>query len=62
MKNRKSISEEEIQKALRKFLREGGLIKHLPDEVVPANTMVGSKWGMYELVTDTTNVGTDSLI
>ena len=53
MKNRQSVTELDVQKAIGKFLREGGLIKHLPDEVVPRNLLVGQKWGMYETVMDT---------
>jgi len=52
MKSRQPITESDIQKAIGKFLREGGLIKHLPDEIVPSHTLVGQKWGMYETVLD----------
>ena len=31
MKTNKVITEEEVQKALQKFIKEGGLIKKLPD-------------------------------
>ncbi len=60
MKGNKSITEEEVQKALQKFVRGGGLIKNLPDEVAPRNLLVGAKWGMYEPVMETTTVGSDS--
>ncbi len=52
MKNKKVISEEEIQQAIKKFQEEGGLIRTLPAEVVPAHTLVGAKWGVYENVGD----------
>ena len=52
MKSRHPITENDVQKAINKFLREGGLIKHLPDEIVPNHAMVGQKWGMYESVLD----------
>jgi len=51
---KKTITEEDVQAALGKFLRAGGLIRHLPDQVVPRNTLVGARWGMYEIVSDTT--------
>ena len=50
MKKKSAVSEEEIQQALAKFLRRGGLINQLPDQFVPRNLMVGGKWGMYEPV------------
>ena len=43
-----AISREEIQQALAKFKREGGLIKKLPDEPTPLHMLVGNKWAMYE--------------
>jgi len=52
MKERQPVTEMAIQQAINKFLRSGGLIKHLPDEIVPRNAMVGQKWGMYEIVLD----------
>ena len=42
MKNKKLITEEDVQKALHKFEKDGGLIKHLPDQVNPRNTLVGA--------------------
>lgn len=55
-KNIKTITEQDVQKALKKFVDKGGLIKKLPDEVVPKSVMVGSRWGMYEQVIDTSTV------
>ncbi len=57
---KKTITEEEIQQALSKFLREGGLIKRLPDEVVTPNLMVGGRWGIYEPVLEVSGIGTKS--
>ena len=62
MNKNQTITEGDIQKALAKFLMEGGLIKHLPDEIVPLNTMVGSRWGMYESVIESSTVGSDSYL
>ena len=54
MKNNKAvISEQEIQEALKKFKERGGLIKKLPDEVVPAHNLVGNRWAVYETIQDT---------
>ncbi len=53
MKNKKTITEEEVQQALNKFVKDGGLIKQLPDQVTPINTLVGARWGVYEIVSDT---------
>ncbi len=59
---KKTITEEEVQAALNKFLRAGGLIKRLPNQVVPRNTLVGARWGMYEIVSDTTVSSADSRV
>ena len=53
MKKKSIVTEEEIQQALDKFKKRGGLIKKLPAEVTPRNTLVGAKWGMYEPILDT---------
>lgn len=42
------VSEEEIQEAIKKFKAQGGLIKHLPKEVVPSSILVGRKYGRFE--------------
>lgn len=47
-KNKPTITQDEVQKALLRFKKEGGLIKKLPDQIAPANTFVGGKWAMYE--------------
>ena len=48
MKKSNNISEKEIRNALRRFTKHGGLIKKLPDEVVPRMALVGSGHGMFE--------------
>ena len=48
MKNMRHISDEEIRRALRRFIKEGGLIHKLPDEVAPRMALVGSGHGMFE--------------
>ena len=53
MKKKNAITEEDIQKALGKFVKDGGLIKQLPDQVTPVNRLVGARWGAYEIVSDT---------
>ena len=53
-KQKVEISVEEIAKALKKFQEEGGLITKLPDEITPRQALVGAKWGMFEMVKDTT--------
>ncbi len=58
MKTNKVITEEDVQKALQKFVKEGGLIKKLPDEVVSKNVLVGAKFAIYEQVGDS-SVGSD---
>ncbi len=51
MKNNKAtITEHEIQAALERFKSRGGLIRKLPDEIVPAHNLVGAKFAMYETV------------
>jgi hypothetical protein len=44
------LSHVDITKALQKFKKQGGLIKKLPDQVVPKGVMVGGKFGIYESV------------
>lgn len=53
MKAKKAtITEEDVQRALKKFIKDGGLIKQLADQVTPPNTLVGARWGVYEPVSD----------
>ena len=46
------ITDEEIQRALKKFEEKGGLIKRLPDQVAPSGNQVGGKFAMFETVGD----------
>lgn len=46
------ITQEEIQRALNKFRASGGLITKLPDQIVLPRTNIGSKYGVYEPVTE----------
>jgi hypothetical protein len=47
---KQQLSHPDITKALLKFKKQGGLIKRLPDQVVPKGVMVGGKFGVYESV------------
>lgn len=51
-KDKKGVSAEEVQQALKIFQKTGGLIRKLPDQVATRSSMVGSKWGMFEQVID----------
>jgi hypothetical protein len=42
------ISEQDIQRALRKFRRQGRLIRRLPAQVAPRSGLVGAKYAAYE--------------
>ena len=46
---KQEISHEDIQKALEKFNKMGGLIKKLPDEHAPSRMIAAGK-GVYENV------------
>ena len=61
MKEKKnSITEEDVQNALKKFIQDGGLIKQLPDQITPRNTLVGARWGTYEIVSGTATIESDA--
>ena len=47
--NKRKISAEELQQAIRKFLEKGGNIQKLPEEKAAAGRMVGAKWNAAEL-------------
>jgi len=47
---KQQLSHVDITKALQKFKKDGGLIKKLPDQVVPRGVMVGGKFAVYESV------------
>ena len=46
--NDKRVTERQIQEALRAFRTQGGLIRVLPEEVVPPYILVGARLGTYE--------------
>ncbi|MDH4121671.1 MAG: hypothetical protein OEV94_08215 [Deltaproteobacteria bacterium] len=46
------VSHDDIQKALRKFQANGGLIQKLPPQVVIRHSLVGGKWGMFESISE----------
>ncbi|MBI4083131.1 MAG: hypothetical protein HY423_11030 [Candidatus Lambdaproteobacteria bacterium] len=54
MKDKKLITEDDVLKALEAFKARGGLIKKLPDEIVPRHALVGAKFGAYENVLEGT--------
>ena len=60
MKNKMSTTEEDVQQALKKFVNDGGLIKQLPDQVTPTNTLVGARWGVYEIVSGMASSSTEA--
>ena len=59
-KAKQSVSEEEVQMAINKFIRSGGFIRRLPDQVAPRNTLVGARFGVYETVSATASSQTDT--
>ncbi len=42
---RPPVTEEELQNAINKFLKSGGVIQKLPDEKSVSGQKVGAKWG-----------------
>jgi hypothetical protein len=58
MKNKKpTINHTDITKAIQKFQKQGGLIKHLPEQVVPKGILVGGKFGMFESIFEPNTAG-----
>ena len=52
MKNKREktkISSEELNRAVRKFVRDGGIIEKLPDQKSVGSKQVGGKWANTEL-------------
>jgi hypothetical protein len=47
---KQQLSHADITKALQKFKHDGGLIKKLPDQVVPKGVLVGGQFAVYESV------------
>lgn len=48
MKSRAPVTEQEVQRALRKFLNEGGTIRRLPPTRTLDLTVVGARHGQFE--------------
>ena len=53
-RSKQAVSRADVERAIRKFREQGGLIQRLPDEVVAPRSLVGSKFGMYESVVEVT--------
>ena len=54
MKNeKKAITEQEIQQALKKFAAGGGLIRRLPAQEEPARVLVGARHPAFENLFET---------
>lgn len=46
----KTITEEQVREAIRKFEGAGGLITKLPEESTPRRTLVAANWDSFDLV------------
>ena len=46
----KTITEEQVREAIRKFEGAGGLITKLPEESAPLRSLVGDNWASVDLV------------
>ena len=46
----KTITEEQVREAIRKFEGAGGLITKLPDEGTPGRSLVGANWASFDVV------------
>ena len=53
-KQQPELTHEEVRRAIQKFMSNGGLIKHLPDQQAVRTTLVGSRWSMFEHVMEST--------
>ncbi len=49
MKQKKKISQQELNLAVKKFVKEGGIIKKLPPQRSALQNLVGGKWGNTEI-------------
>lgn len=58
--SKNQISHDDVQRALKRFQEQGGLITQLPDQVVPPRNRVGGKFAVYEPVTDSGGEGARS--
>jgi hypothetical protein len=45
----KKITDEELQAAIQKFVKAGGIIRKLPDQRTSSSQMVGMKWNNAEI-------------
>ena len=52
----KGISQDELQRAVNKFIKEGGIIKKLPDQKAVVQNRVGGKWATTEWSSDITTI------
>lgn len=48
MNRQHRVTEQDIQRALRKFRQAGRLIRRLPEQVAPRSRLVGAKYAAYE--------------
>jgi len=48
-KEKQTISHQELQRAIQRFLKEGGMIQKLPDQKSVAHSHVGHRWGNSEM-------------
>ena len=46
--NKKTITEDQIRRALGKFASRGGLIRTLPSQVAPERRLVGARHAAFE--------------
>ena len=46
--DKKTITEDQIRRALEVFAKRGGLIRTLPPQAVPDRKLVGAQHGVYE--------------
>jgi hypothetical protein len=49
---RKTITHEDIQRALRAFRKQGRVITRLPDEITLPAVTVGARWNAFETDAD----------
>ena len=54
-KGKPAISEHDLQKAIKKYLRGGGRIQKLPDQKTVSPSLVGSRWSNTEVDMTQTN-------
>ncbi len=49
MKGQKAITNTDLEKAIRKFIKSGGIIRTLPPQKAVSPSTVGGKWCTSEL-------------